>query len=140
MSFSNMLEILQERNRKKIVLIKQGAFYIATGRDAVLLHDKLNLKCTCFKNNVCKVGIPVTSIAKYMDRLDKSGYSYVIFDYDKTKHELKEIIKKQGRTTRLTNENLNCLKCKGISAYKEDEYLLALSNFFEKLENNEKDK
>ena len=68
MSFSNMLEILQERNRKKIVLIKQG------------------------------------------------------------------------RTTRLTNENLNCLRCKGISAYKEDEYLLALSNFFEKLENNEKDK
>ena len=56
MSFSKMLEILQERNEKKIVLIRLGMFYIATGRDAVLLHDKLNLKCTCFTDNVCKVG------------------------------------------------------------------------------------
>ena len=55
MSFSKMLEILQERNEKKIVLIRLGMFYIATGRDAVLLHDKLNLKCTCFTDNVCKV-------------------------------------------------------------------------------------
>ena len=62
MSFSKMLEILQERNEKKIVLIRLGMFYIATGRDAVLLHDKLNLKCTCFTDNVCKVGIPVIAI------------------------------------------------------------------------------
>ena len=69
MSFSKMLEILQERNEKKIVLIRLGMFYIATGRDAVLLHDKLNLKCTCFKNNICKVGIPVNSLEKYVENL-----------------------------------------------------------------------
>ena len=43
MSFSNMLEILKEKNKGKIVIIKLGAFYVATGEDAVLLHKKLNL-------------------------------------------------------------------------------------------------
>ena len=38
MSFSNMLEILQEKNKDRIVLIRLGTFYIATGRDALLLH------------------------------------------------------------------------------------------------------
>ena len=65
MGFSNMLEILQEKNQEKIVLVRLGAFYIATGRDAILLHTKLNLKCTCFKNNICKVGVPINSIEKF---------------------------------------------------------------------------
>ena len=50
MSFSKILEILQERNEKRIVLIKLGMFYIATGRNVVLLHDK------------------------YIEKLDKTGY------------------------------------------------------------------
>ncbi len=49
MGFSNMLEILQEKNKGKIVLIKLGTFYIATGRDALLLSVKLGLKCTCYE-------------------------------------------------------------------------------------------
>jgi len=59
MSFSKMLEILKEKNKGKMVLIKVGAFYVATGEDAVLLHNKLDLKCTCFKNQECKVGFPI---------------------------------------------------------------------------------
>ena len=140
MSFSKMLESLQERNEKKIVLIRLGMFYIATGRDAVLLHDKLNLKCTCFTDNVCKVGVPVTTIDKYVEKLDKTGYGYVIFNYDKDKTELTEILRKPGRATRITSKNLNCLTCKGISAYKDDEYILALCNYYEKLSNEENEK
>lgn len=83
-----MLEILQQKNKGKIVFVKLGAFYIATGRDAVLLQVKLNLKCTCFKNNICKVGIPVNSIENYLPKLDKTKYSYIIYDYDKSKQEL----------------------------------------------------
>ncbi len=86
MSFSNMLEILQEKNKGKIVLIKLGAFYIATGQNAVLLYNKLELKCTCFKNNVCKVGIPINSLEKYIEKLDKIKYSYIIYDYNKDKN------------------------------------------------------
>ena len=83
MSFSQMLEILQDKDSSKVVLIKLGHFYIATGRDAVLLHKKLNLKCTCFKNNICKVGIPVNSLKKYVEKFNQMQYSYIIYDYDK---------------------------------------------------------
>ena len=140
MSFSKMLEILQERNEKKIVLIRLGMFYIATGRDAVLLHDKLNLKCTCFTDNVCKVGVPIIAIDKYIEKLDKTGYGYVIYNYNKDKSELTEVLTKAGRATRVTSKNLNCLTCKGISAYKDDEYMLALCNYYEKLSNEENEK
>ena len=83
MSFSQMLEILQDKDSSKVILIKLGHFYIATGRDAVLLHKKLNLKCTCFKNNIFKVGIPVNSLEKYVEKFNQMQYSYIIYDYDK---------------------------------------------------------
>ena len=50
-----MLEILKEKNKGKIVIIKLGAFYIATEEDAVFLHKKIDLKCNCFKNNIYKM-------------------------------------------------------------------------------------
>ena len=37
MIFSEMLEILQERNDGRIVFCNNGSFYIAIGRDAILL-------------------------------------------------------------------------------------------------------
>ena len=127
-----MLEILQEKDKEKIVLIKLGLFYIATGRDAVLLHTKFNLKVTCFKNNMCKVGIPINSLDKYIEKLNKIKYSYVIYDFDKTKNELKVICTKEGRKNKITNKNVNCLVCKGTSEYKEDEYMLALVKMLER--------
>ena len=42
----------------RIVLILCGAFYIAVGRDAVILNEKLGLKVICAKQNICKIGIP----------------------------------------------------------------------------------
>lgn len=47
MSFSTMLELLQEKNNQKVVLVKSGIFYIATGKDAIFLNKVLKLKCTC---------------------------------------------------------------------------------------------
>lgn len=126
MGFSNMLEILQQKNNEKIVLVKLGAFYIATGRDAVLLQSKLNLKCTCFKNNICKVGIPVNSIENYLPKLDKIKYSYIIYDYNKNEQELKVKYEKKGKHNKITEKNLNFLLCKGIGKYQDDEYMLAV--------------
>ena len=120
------MEILQERNKGKIVLIKLGAFYVATEKDAVFLHEKLELKCTCFKNNVCKVGIPINALEKYVEKLDSTKHSYIIFDYDKQNRELKEIHSKIGKQHKITSKNINCLECKGVSAYKDDEYMEAI--------------
>ena len=96
MSFSNMLEILQEKNKGKIVLVKLGVFYIATGKDAVLLNNKLNLKCTCFKNNVCKIGIPINALDKYIEKLNQIKYSYIVKDLTK-KIKNAEITSKEAR-------------------------------------------
>lgn len=109
MSFSQMLEILQDKDSSKVILIKLGHFYIATGRDAVLLHKKLNLKCTCFKNNICKVGIPVNSLEKYVEKFNQMQYSYIIYDYDKQANEIKEIINKTGKACKIKDKNINCL-------------------------------
>lgn len=131
MGFSNMLEILQEKNKGKIVLIKLGTFYIATGRDALLLSVKLGLKCTCYKNNICKVGVPVSSIDKYIEKLNKIRYSYIIYDYDKEQKELKVKCEKKGRFNKIVLENNNCLLCKGIQKYSDDEYMQAVLKLFE---------
>ena len=37
---------------------------------------------------MCKVGIPINSINKYIEKLDKTGYSYIILDYDKEKSKI----------------------------------------------------
>ena len=56
MSFSSMIELLQNKDKGKIILINSGAFYIARGKDAVLLHNILNLKVNCMETEICKVG------------------------------------------------------------------------------------
>ena len=74
MSFSNMLEILQEKNKNLIVLIRLGVFYIATGKDAVFLNKELGLKCICYKNQECKIGIPESRIEYYLRIMYKNKW------------------------------------------------------------------
>lgn len=88
MAFSNMLEILKEKEKGTIVFVKLGTFYVAVGEDAVLVHKLLDLKCTCFKMNICKVGFPVIALDKYVEKLNKTKYSYVIYDYDSCRARL----------------------------------------------------
>ena len=74
MSFSKMLEILKKKEEGKIVLVKLGTFYVAVGKDAVLLHKRIDLKCTCYKMNICKVGFPVIALDKYVEKLNETKY------------------------------------------------------------------
>ena len=126
MSFSTMLDGLKEQEKRKIVFIKLGTFYVAVGEDAVLLHNKLELKCTCYKNHMCKVGFPVNALDKYVEKLNETKYAYVIYDYDNKKVELKEIMRKRGKLNREEEKTINCLECKGASKYPDDNYMLAL--------------
>ena len=132
MGFSTMLNVLKEKEKGKIVFVKLGTFYVAVGEDAVLLHNKLELKCTCFKMNICKVGFPVNVLEKYVEKLNKIKYAYVIYDYDAQKVELKEILRKNGKYNKETAKNINCLMCKGTSRYPDDKYMLAILKLQEK--------
>ena len=69
-----MLEILKKKEEGKIVLVKLGTFYVAVGEDAVLLHKRIDLKCTCYKMNICKVGFPVIELDKYVEKLNETKY------------------------------------------------------------------
>lgn len=137
MSFSQMIDLLKEKEKKKIVFVQCGHFYIAIGGDAVLLHERLDLKCTCFKKNMCKVGMPIDSLEKYLEQLEKFKYAYVVYDYDKSKKELIRKYYKEGKCHYIEEKTINCLKCKGISRYEEDEYINAVIKLLEK-ETNEK--
>ena len=101
-----LVEILKEKEKGTIVFVKLGTFYIAVGEDAVLMHKKLDLKCTCFKMNICKVGFPVVAFDKYVEKLNQTKYAYVIYDYDNQKVELKEIIRKKGKHNKEENKNI----------------------------------
>ena len=132
MAFSQMLEILKEKEKGTIVFVKLGTFYIAVGEDAVLMHKKLELKCTCFKMNICKVGFPVVALDKYVEKLNQTKYAYVIYDFNPEKVELKEIARKNGKYNKEKDRNINCLVCKGTSKYPDDKYMLALLKMQEK--------
>lgn len=92
MSFSQMFDLLKKKEKGNIVFVKIGTFYITVGEDAVLIHKKLKLKCTCYKKNICKVGFTVVAFDKYVEKLNETKYGYAIYDLNLEKTELKEII------------------------------------------------
>ena len=107
MSFSKMFDLLREKEHGKVVFVKCGHFYIAIEEDAVLLNDLLGLKCTCFRENTCKVGVPVNSIEKYISKLKELRYGYVVYDYDKTNIELRKISEGKCKENYVKNKNIN---------------------------------
>ena len=90
MKFSKRIEEIKnkEENKGKIVLVRCGIFFIAIGNDAVLLNKLYGLKVTCFQDKICKVGVPVSFVLKYLDIFESDGYSYVLYDYEKNTKQL----------------------------------------------------
>lgn len=139
-----MMELLQDKNKGKIVICNVGNFYIATGKDAVLLNKILGLKVTCFKTEICKVGFPIESLEKYIELIHEKKYGYIVYFFDNKKEELEVIIEHSGKNkNKIIEENANCYICKHTTKYykKEDKYIKALANMYEKeLEKEGKDK
>ena len=126
-----MLDALKIKNEGKIMFVKTGAFYVAVAEDAIWLHENLKLKCTCFKEHICKVGVPIASIEKYLEKLDKLGTSYIVYSFNKEKAELKIEYEKAGKRHKEKRYNCNCLYCKGVNKYKEnDEYMEAVIKLY----------
>lgn len=83
MSFCKMIELLQNKDKGKIILINSGAFYIARGKDELLLHNILDLKVNCMETEICKVGFPKGSLEKYTKQ--KREYSNTVKKHKKDK-------------------------------------------------------
>ena len=121
MKFTQKVKELKnkEENKGKIVLIRCGIFVIATGKDAILLNKLYGLKVTCFEENICKVGMPVSFLLKYLELIEDDGYGYILYDYGKNTKELSIQYKFEGKEN---PENQTCKTCKECTYYKGCNY------------------
>lgn len=136
------MEILQRKNKEKIVLCNLGKFYIAIGKDAVLLHELIGLKLSCLKPEVCRVGFPILSLEKYTDLIQEKEYSYVVYFFDQKREELEILMEYEGKKVNQLEKNYdNCYTCsKGIKNYKRpDKYIIAVVKLYEEESKLEKD-
>ena len=131
MEYLEILERIQQMYPHRIVIMSCGAFYISIGEDAVILSKELNLKVTCAKKYICKVGIPKSSIEKYKEKLDKTQLAYIILDYDKTENKIVKKCSKDGGFRPIYDFNVGCNQCKN-NKIQETEYDTALSNYVKK--------
>ena len=140
--FSKMMELLQVKNKGKIVLCNAGNFYIAIGKDAVLLNELLGLKLSCIKPEMCKVGFPISSLEKYIDKIQEKRYSYIVYYFDQQKEELEVLMEYKGKKkNEVKEERKNCYICSNdIKKYKKvDKYIMALTKLYE-IEQEKEDK
>ena len=111
------VEKLQKENEGSIIIAKNGIFFVAIGKDAIILNEELGLKLTCMRKELCKVGFLVKNVEKYIEKLEKLGYSFILYVKNE-KDELEEIYRYKGKNT---EETRNCLKCVDCENKKEQE-------------------
>lgn len=136
-----MVELLQRKDKGKIILVNSGNFYIARGRDAVLLHNILNLKVNCMEAEICKIGFPLNSLDKYTQLIEKEQYSYIVYNYDNKIGRLNIIKKYNGnKINTIEEEKINCYICTNtIKMYKKNDiYIQAVANLYEEESKKEK--
>ena len=137
-----MIELLQNKDKGYIILVATGNFYIARGKDAILLHQTLNLKPTCIETEVCKVGFPINSLEKYTKLIEETKYSYIVYNFDTEQGKLEKIKEYKGKKLNTIEEQrLNCYICQNtVKKYKKhDKYIQAVANLYEQEEIKEKE-
>jgi len=136
-----MLALLQIKDKGHIILANAGNFYIARGKDALLLNEILGLKLSCLECEICKVGFPKKSLEKYTQKLEKKEYSYIVYNYDNVFNKLQIIKRYDGKNkNEFKEDRKNCYICANtVKMYrKEDKYMQALLELYNSKEDLEK--
>ena len=92
MKYTDLMLKLQNDNKEKIILMKNGIFFTAIGKDAIALNEAIGLKLTCMKKGLCKVGFQVKSSEKYMKELQDINISFAMYTYDNKTRKRKQNI------------------------------------------------
>ena len=92
---------------------------IAIGKVAIFLSEKFGFNKACFREGVCRVGVPLTYTLKYLELLEYRGYSYVVYDYDKNTKELTEKYRYDG-SNKIEEIDFSCKYC---DRYKEKNFI-----------------
>lgn len=120
MKFNEKVRLLKEKVGNKILFVQNGNFYIAIGKDVVLLNQIFGLKCTCFIKYICKVGVPIKSLSKYLNSLKVNKLSYIV--YKNINGDL--IVEEEFNDENIKKEifyNLGCENCKNATYHYEKE-------------------
>ena len=72
--------------------MKEEQYYVAIGNDAILLNKVLNLKLSCIRTGLCKVGFSIEALEKYTGLLIETGYSFIVYEFNSEKEDLVIII------------------------------------------------
>lgn len=118
MKFVQEVERLQQEHKGSIILAKNGIFFVAIGKDAIKLHEELGLKLTCMRKELCKVGLLVKNVEKYIAKLEDVGNSFLYVKNEKD--ELEKIYEFKGRELEETKSCLDCTKCENRKEQEED--------------------
>lgn len=142
MKFCRFVEWLQEKDKGYIILIDSGNFYIAIGKDAVLLNEKLDLKLSCMCKDICKVGFPKNALEKYIKIVKRKRYSYIVYNFDRKIARLEIVDKYNGpyKNTK-TVKKRDCYLCKSEldgCTKKEDKFIQAIADLRERERNEGK--
>ncbi len=113
------MEKLQQENDGSIILVKNGIFFVAIGKDALTLHDEIGLKLTCMKSELCKVGFLVKNVEQYIEKLEKIGYSFMLYVKNE-KNNLEEIYRYKGKNVEEEKKCLGCSKCENRKETEKD--------------------
>lgn len=76
---NNLYDIYLEKkkdDKNKIILFKNGNFYIVLGEDAKTMNEEFGLKLTKFSSQTDKCGFPVSEIKKYTKFISLLGFEY----------------------------------------------------------------
>ena len=69
----------------------------------MLLHKLLNLKSTCFIKYLCKAGVPIKSLSKYLQALREREINYIVYDNINGELEVKEDFEDRNNTKLIKN-------------------------------------
>ena len=127
MKWTDLVTKLQVQNPGKMILMKNGIFFVAIGKDAVELNKLLGLKLTCIKPQVCKVGFQVKNYDKYINLLKDKGKSFALYTYDNVSGKEEKIFDFNGEKITQTKSCNDCSTC-GKQSLNEDEIIKKIKN------------
>lgn len=121
MKFYEFVERIQKEYDGKVILIKNGTFYNAIGKDAIIVERIFKLKRTCFAKNICKCGFPAYYYQQNLDifkeKLKKPGIDIVVFDEKENGRYIYKgrrfdiLFEIEGRKIKERRKNIDCLQC-----------------------------
>ena len=89
---------------------------------------------------MCKCGIPVNGIEIAIPKMLRSGFGYVIYDYNKEEKTYKKIIELKGKYVDIEDNNIGCSNCwyKENKMKSTEEHIQELGKVIKRFENKQK--